>query len=198
LLWERFGTPIFSIILLLFQVLFPKRFSPLFLEQAQQNNPPIPKKRDCFTLFFSHCERSEAVSRFRVFNRKILKPHRGKERLLHQTKYEVRNNRLGVKSGTALPKGKTRLAATGRGFSSFLKGVWGFPQRRKAKRFPSFQGFQGGVPKRIRGAQVLGKFPGMFFSKTIEKLIERGGEVWVKSKKRTGEVGKRWRGRKIT
>jgi hypothetical protein len=38
----------------------------------------------------------------------------------------------------------------------------------------------------------------MFFSKTIEKLIERGGEVWVKSKKRTGEVGKRWRGRKIT
>jgi hypothetical protein len=78
LLWERFGTPIFSIILLLFQVLFPKRFSPLFLEQAQQNNPPIPKKRDCFTLFFSHCERSEAVSQFRVFNHKILKPQKGK------------------------------------------------------------------------------------------------------------------------
>jgi hypothetical protein len=39
---------------------------------------------------------------------------------------------------------------------------------------------------------VLGKFPGVFFSKTIEKLIERGGEVWVKSEKKPlvgGESG---------
>ena len=35
---------------------------------------------------------------------------------------------------------------------------------------------------------MLGKFPGMFFSKTIEKLIERGGETMARKKNNLNEV----------